>query len=473
MESVCASYHHPWFCPAIEPSRVQRVGISIAHTYWAVVPLLRYAAFWQPLGVFFVVGVFANWLSRRRTVWKVQLRIESQAFSIARGQNTRAKQESTSEKVAAAPIITHVENHVKTAHTHMPVELRDKYLAICLLITSGWADNRVRVVQTTPGEPDAEPVQDNKRECLGDLGVAKRLLRTRNNTCPPNVWRRSIRVFKKSYHKLFDDVQRGQDRVLPGQDEIKEHYCGVVTGPEFFDITEGFEGSMEDEIAGVSRHLRQLKSTPTGEYIQQEISQEAEARLDMATGIICSIVGVLASKHFLSILNCALPTKWGSARVVYFERLVEVGRTVVQPFLTGFVKTCELALPINKLPRLVGSMGMLCCAKDAAVISSVEQLFKKFLPHLVVKGMTQDGVCARFAAFARRAKRLGLEILSIDMSAMDSSWTENDRKRVRRVMATIVDILQELVDAELQADYVTQCAAKKRALRWLLKYIEV
>lgn len=472
-ESVCAQYHHSWFCPALKPTCVQRVTALVAHTYWAVVPLLRYAVFWQALGVFFVVRFLVDWLTRRRTVWKVQLRIESQAFSIARGQKTRAKQETTSEKVAATPIITHVENHVKTAHANMPVELRDKYLAICLLISSGWADNRVQVVQTTPGEPDAEPVQDNKRESLGDLGVEKRLLRTRNNTCPPNVWRRSIRVIKKSWNKLFDDVQRGQDRVLPGQDEIKEHYSGVVTGPEFFDITEGFEGNMDDEIAGVSRHLRQLKSTLTGEYIPREISTEAELRLDIATGIICFIVGALANKHFLSVLEWTLPQKWGNARSVYYQRLVEIAHTVVQPFLTGFVKTCELALPINKLPRLVGSMGMLCCAKDAAVLGSVEQLFKKFLPHLVVKGMTQDGVCARFAAFARRAKRLGLKLLSIDMSAMDSSWTENDRKRVRRVMAIIIDTLQELLDAELQADYVSQCAAKQRSLRWMLKYIEV
>jgi len=472
-ESVCAQYHHPWFCPALQPTRVQRALALIAHTYWGVVPLLRFAVFWQALGVFIITGIVADWLTRRRTVWKVQLRIESQAFSIARGQKTRAKQETTGEKVAATPILTHVENHVKTAHPNMPIELRDKYLAICLLITSGWADNRVGVVQTTPGEPDAEPVQDNKRECLGDLGVAKRLLSTRNNTCPPNVWRRSIRVIKKSWNKLFDDVQRGQDRTLPGQDEIKEHYSGVVTGPELFDITEGFEGNVDDEVAGVSRHLRQLKSTLTGEYLPQDISPEAEARLDMATGIICLIVGVLANKHFLSILEWSLPQKWGAARSIYFQRLVEIGCTVVQPFLTGFVKCCELALPISKLPRLVGSMGMLCCAKDAASLCSVEQLFKKFLPHLVVKGMTQDAVCARFAAFARRAKRLGLKILPIDMSAMDSSWTPNDRKRVRRVMTTIVDTLQGLLDADLQEDYVSQCATKQRALRWVLKYIEV
>jgi len=430
-------------------------------------------ALWPAVGVFIVVGIIAELLTRRRTVWTVQLRIESQAFSIARGQKTRAKQETTTDKVAATPIITHVENHVKTAHTNMPVELRDQYLAICLLITSGWADNRVQVVKTTPGEPDTEPVQDTARESLGDLGVEKRLLRTRNNTCPPNVWRRSIRVIKKSWNKLFDDVQRGQDRDLPGQDETKEHYSGVVTGPEFFDITEGFEGSMEDEIAGVSRHLRQLKSTLTGEYIPQDIEPEAEARLDLATNIICTILETLVMKHILYVLEWSLPQKWGNARSVYYQRLVEIAHIVVQPFLTGFVKTCELALPLNKLPRLVGSMGMLCCAKDAAVLCSVEQLFKKFLPHLVVKGMTQDGVCARFAAFARRAKRLGLKILSIDMSAMDSSWTENDRKRVRRVMATVVDVLQGLLDAELQADYVTQCAAKQRALRWMLKYIEV
>lgn len=454
-------------------SSLQLLGACVAHVYWQVVPLLRLFVFWRAVGVFFIVGYIVEWLTRQRTVWKVQLRIESQAFSIAQGQKTRAMNESTSDKVAACPIITHVENYVKTAHSNMPVEKRDVYLQVCLMIASGWADNRVREIKTTPGEPDSEPVQDISREGVGTLGVAKRLLRTRTNTAPPNVWRRSVLVIKKSWDKLFDDVQRGQDRNLPGQDEIKEHYSGVVTGPEFFDITEGFEGNIDDEIGGVSRHLRQLKSLVTGEYINREIAPEATERLDKATVIICSVVDALANQHFLSILEWSLPSKWGAQRDVWYQRLVQVGCTVVMPFLSGFVKTCELALPINKLPRLVGSMGQLCCAKDAAVLCSVEQLFKKFIPHCVVKGITQDGIAARFAAFCRRAKRLGLKILSIDMSAMDSSWTEADRTRVRKVMMTIVERLQALLDAELQADYVSQCRAKRRALRWMLKYIEI
>jgi len=472
-ETVCEQFRHEWFCPAIQPTRIQRVCAIISHTFWAVVPAVRHYTFWRALGLFVALVFLAQRLLRRRTVWKVQLRIESQAFSIARGQKTRAMQETTSDKVAATPIITHVENHVKNAHSHMPVELRDKYLAICLLITSAWADNRVNVVQTTPGEPDTEAVQDNSGEYLGDLGAAKRLLATRTNTCPPNVWRRSVRVIKRTWDQLFVDVQQGRDRTLPGQDEIKEYYSGVVTGPELFDITEGFAGGVEDEIAGVSRHLRQLRSTLTGDYLPKEISQEATDRLNTATDIICRIVSLLANEYFLWILEWALPQKWGNARAVYFQRLVEVAQTVLQPMLTGFVKTCELALPLNKLPRLVGSMGMLCCAKDAAVLCSVEQLFKRFLPHLVVKGITQDGVCARFAAFARRAKRLGLRILSIDMSAMDSSWTEDDRRRVRRVLCAIVDQVASLLDAELQQDYVSQCSARQRALRWMLRYIQV
>jgi 8-oxo-dGTP pyrophosphatase MutT (NUDIX family) len=118
-------------------------------------------------------------------------------------------------------------------------------------------------------------------------------------------------------------------------------------------------------------------------------------------------------------------------------------------------------------------MGMLCCAKDASVLCSVENLFKKFMPHLVIKGMTQEKVNARFDSFAKRAKRLGLKILSIDMSAMDSSWTMKDRARVRKVLQSVIDVVQELLDAELQLDYVSQCFAKKRALRWILRYLTV
>lgn len=462
-----------WFCPRAEPTRLERFQALLLQALLQVYQLAGQPLFWQSVCVFFIVGYLVNWATYRRTAWCVRLKIESQAFSIASTQKIRAQQETTSEKVAACPIITHVCNHVMVTHAKMPVTARDKYIAICVIITSGWANNRVRVVDETAAEPDSTTPEDNPRESLGDVGNAKRLLLTRNNTAPPNVWRRSVRVLIKPWTRLFDDRQRGQDRTLPGDDGIKEYYCGLVTGPELIDITPGFCGDQTDEIAGVSRHLRELKSTVTGEGLDREISPEAEARLNMATDIICSIVKVAAKAHFLALATWQLPKKWGNACATYYQRVVECASTIISPVLSGFVKVGELALPLNKLPRLVGSMGMLACAKDAASLCCVESLFKKFFPHLVLKGMTNDGLCARFAEFAGRASRLNLQILSIDMSAMDSSWTPNDRKRVRRVLETIVDALRELLDAEYQKGYVEQCASKKCALRWMLKYITV
>jgi len=472
---ICANYRFPagsWLCPPAAPTRVQRLMSAVVSLYWWVLPNLRDKLVLQSLGVFVVMYVLLKWLTRRQTIWVVRLRVESQALSVARTQKTRAMQETTSDKVAACPIITHVENHVRVTHARMPIEVRDKYLAVCILVASAWADNRLRIVQATAGEPDVTTPQETTAESRDASGSKKRLLPTRNNQCKPNSWRRSVRVFIKSWFKLFDDIQRGQDRKLPDADEQKEHYSGVVTGPELYNITEGFEGSCEDEVAGVSRHLRQLKSTITDDYLNPVISAEAEARLELATLTICTIVAALAREDFLEILNWALPKKWGSSREKYYQKLVEIGRTTVSPFLSGFVKLGELALPVTKLPRLVGSMGMACCAKDAAVLCSVENLFKRLCPQLVVKGMTQDETNGRFARFCRRAKRLCLKILSIDMSAMDSSWTPGDRKRVRKVMQTIIDVLKDLLEADFQEDYVTQCHGR-RVLRWILKYIEV
>jgi len=469
---MCTVYRHEWLCPAIPPTYMERIWNALVYVFWDGAPLLGYPVFWQSLAIFYISGVSIRWVTRRRTVWKVQLKIESQALSIARGQKTRATQETISDKVAATPVLSQVDSYIKSTHTNMPVTLREKYIAICLMITSGWADHRVRVVDSTESEADTEPVQDSTQESLGQEGEAKRLLKTRNNTAPHNTWRDSVRVKVKSWFQLHDDVQKGLDRTLPGADEVKERYCGVVTGPELFDISEGFEGNVDDEIAGVSRHLRRLKSSLTGEYLEPPTA-EAEARLNRSTDIICDIVGHIARMHVLSLLQWALPKKWGPTRDVMYQRVAEVGWSVIQYSLTGFCKLCELALPLNKLPRLVGSMGMLACAKDAALVSCVESLFKKYLPHLVVKGKTQDGVCSRFAAFARRAKFLGRKIVSIDMSAMDSSWTESDRARVRRVIRTVVDILHGLLDAELQDDYISSCSAKKKVVVWFLKYIIV
>ena len=60
----------------------------------------------------------------------------------------------------------------------------------------------------------------------------KRLLRTRNKTAPPNTWRTSVRVYTKSWFNLYNDVQMGPDRTLPGQDTVKAHCSRCVTGPE-------------------------------------------------------------------------------------------------------------------------------------------------------------------------------------------------------------------------------------------------
>lgn len=471
-EMMCSQYRHVWLCPAAPATYFDMLWNFLVFIFWDAIPLVGSGVVWQAAVVFYATSVFLRWLLRRRTVWKVQLKIESQALSIARDRTTRAQQETISDKVAATPILSQVDSYIKSTHQNMPVTLREKYCAICLMVASGWAAHRVRLVNSTKSEPDTEPVQDTAREALGQEGGGKRLLKTRNNTAPHNTWRESVRVKVKSWFQLHDDVQKGQDRTLPGADEVKERYSGVVTGPELFDITEGFEGSKDDEVAGVSRHLRRLKSTISGEYLEPP-TDEAEARLNRATDIICDIVSTLARIHMLSLLSWSLPKKWGPTRDIMYQRVSEVCWTVITYSLTGFCKLCELALPLNKLPRLVGSMGMLACAKDAALISCVELLFKKFLPHLVVKGKTQDGVCSRFAAFARRAKLLGRKIVSIDMSAMDSSWTESDRARVRRVMRAIIDQLQGLLDAELQDDYVKTCSAKKRLLRWFLKYIIV
>ena len=159
-----------------------------------------------------------------------------------------------------------------------------------------------------------------------------------------------------------------------------------------------------DEVAGVSRHLRQLRSLTTGDLISRTISPEASARLTMATDILCDVLGGLAGEHYQELLDWKLPEKWGEAnRASWYERVVAFAATPVKPLLTGFVKLRELALPLNKLPRLVGSMGKLSCAKDSAAICCVETLVKRYLPHLGTKGMSADALNNRFASFAARS----------------------------------------------------------------------
>ena len=183
----------------------------------------------------------------------------------------------------------------------------------------------------------------------------------------------------------------------------------LFRSPPLVDITPSFEGGVEDEIAGVSRHLRKLKSTVTGEYLNPVISREAEARLEMAFDIMLEFLIPIVMENPLYLIEWSLPQKWGKTREVWWQRMVEKCCEVIEPRLTGFCKLCEIALPTSKLPRLVGSMGNLACAKSAAVWSSVEKLFCKFVPQCVIKGKTQAETASRLIAFARGAHRHNLQ----------------------------------------------------------------
>ena len=255
--------------------------------------------FWVACVVYFVFVKLGKWFIGRATVYKLRLQIDSQAFSSAQQQTVRALNECTNDKIAACPIITHVDSHVREKHKKIPVMARDRYVAVCHLVTAAWANNCVTVVHDTPGTPDDLPDLEPTNGHLGDSDGPKPIIPTRNNTAPLNLLRRSVRIVRKTWHQLFTDIQLGQARKLPGEDKIVEEYSGVVCGPELFDITAAFRGDEPDEVAGVSRHLRQLKSLVTNDVIPRDILEDAAQRLNTATDIICGIVSDLATEHYL------------------------------------------------------------------------------------------------------------------------------------------------------------------------------
>jgi len=425
---------------------------------------------------FGLVMVCLEWASRRKAEWRVRLKIESQAVSIACAQKTLAMQETVTEKAAATPIVTQVATQVRKTHEKVETSVRDRYVAVCVFVASAWAGNRVTIVDQTECVEDAETsvyAPDTSMESVGDIGVAKRILKARNCTAPTNQLRSSVRVTAKSPEQLHHELQKGEERDIPGHDDIRETFSAVVIGPELCNISAGLTGDRHDEANALTRHLKVLVSPITGEVINRDISRDAADRMDRATDIICSILQALAREHAPDILHWSLPSKWGASRERYHSRLVGIGRTIKKPFLRGFVKLNEIGLPLNKLARLVGSMGMDICAKDAPGIACVENLFKRFMPHLVIKGLRQEDIEQRLKSFSERGSRFKQQIISIDMSAMDSSWTIDDRSRVRRCMVAVQDEILEFLEADFQPDLVTLCAEAKEDVRWQLKYHNV
>ena len=116
-------------------------------------------------------------------------------------------------------------------------------------------------------------------------------------------------------------------------------------------------------------------------------------------------------------------TTWGGARARFYEFVASKFGEYIPPRLIGFVKAMEMALPEDKLPRLVVSQGMDATAKQCQIWCVIENFLKACCPHIVTKGKTANEILLQLADFCGHGRKFKKWILAIDMKSMDASWT--------------------------------------------------
>jgi len=468
-------------------------------------PLLEHHyAFWWLL-VILIAGSICN----RFLQWKqsfVVLRVSTQAYNSAQRDIWNAEQEKTSvDAIASMPVQTKAHNEGLDAAKNMPGIMRIKYTAVMKLLTAALA---MKVAVLHECSEDNQIAEDPKPETTIIPAETEavdptryKLLGYRTSTAEPNTLRSSIEIKEKSEDQLFEDRQKGLKVKLPGDSENK-NYSAVQVAPGLLKIIPSLGSSKENEVSGVHRHLRVLQHPTKGGDLPNPTPQ-AEALLDKAVDIIGAHFAKRAKKHASKLHHWKCPEKWTqNMKDEVPEKAIQAMQSGRDPedlgtnpqgwlapyrarLVKGFVKAGELMLPLAKHSRLIGDLGPVANLEDAMSIGPLENLMKECYPHLITKKLTLAETDDKISSLLLNMRKHGLRPESDDYSAMDSSWTLQDRARLRRLanmaLVPIRDFLQtkERKASELRNydhvldahNTVMKSNGERRKVRWQLKYI--
>lgn len=437
-----------------------------------------------------LIGVIFN--SRFR--WKqsyIVIKVGAQAAEQAVREIWNAEQEKTSmDIVASAPVQTRVGNENFDASKKMPSIKKVKYVYICKFLAAALALNVAVLHEESdpnfevdddenPGGPKVDGKNAERVENDDLKPMMYKLLRGRQSEAPPNDLRDSVVIREKTIWQLFEDQQRGHKVQIPDGEKLID-FSGVILAPEVIEIIRALSPTKENEISGVHRHLRVLKHPLTGKKLQMP-TPEVEQRMWDATQIIGDHMVRKAEEYVAQIAHFEPPKKWTETMKAEMPEKAEQARqadgaitTWKQRLLQGFNKLGEFMLALSKHARLIGNPGPVANMEDAMSIGPLENLMKYCYPHLITKKLSQDECDEAITKTLRWMQRSGHFPESDDFSAMDSSWTINDRARLRRLANRILTPIRDHLMMTLRNyDHVLDADARKKKIKWALRYITV
>lgn len=434
----------------------------------------------------------ASWFAWNQPFVVVPMNTQIMAKAYAEVWNAQQEKTSTNT-VASSPGASRVVNECREVGKDMPPMMNTKF---CLVAKFCLAAQALGICEEHDFNDDESPMEDEALRTLRDNGAIRaELADLRNNTfrmldcrnvdkllAKPTQLRSSVKVFTKSADALFLDRQCGRDVCIFDDDDKKRHISCIIAGPELIEIVASLSSSVENEDSGVFRHLRVLLHPITGKPMHPDkIAFDVQARLNTASEIIGDHMLDKLMQNIATVAHFKPPEKWSAdMRETVPEQCEQArlqdkrGGRFRQRLLAGFNKTRELMLPYTKHARLVGTLGANCAMEDATSICPLENLMKTCYPHLITKGLTSDELDDQIAKLLLAMTKEQAIIESIDFSAMDSSWTFQDRLRLRAIAEKLLKPIENALLIKLgRYDPVMAASEHQQKIIWCLKYIKV
>jgi len=469
---------------------------------------------WTFVSLIAALGAFIQPYFQRKQAYIV-VSCDSQAFEQATREIWNAEQEKTAEDtVASAPAQTRVGNEGFDMATKMPPTKKVKYVIIRKFLTAALAMN-IAVLHDPENDPnfevDEEALASEKDHVRSNLFWQKdatrvqeeellptyyKLLRCRTATAAPTTLRNSVELKHKTVYQLFDDRQRGKKVRIKDDGEKLIDFSGIILAPEIVEIILSLDSSEENEVSGFHRHLRVLKHPITGEDLQMP-TPEVEARLWLAANTMADhMVAHLTAKSetdpdaqggredyqetLTAIAHYKPPEAWSQQMKDEMPEMAEQGTQFdgrigswKQRIIDGFNKLREFMIPMNKHARLIGNPGPMNNMEDAMSMGPLENLMKHKYSHLITKKLTLDQCDETLTELLKDMILNGLEPESDDYSAMDSSWTLQDRYRLRHIAEVVLKPVREHLHQKLRnLDHVIDAEEHKKQIKWNLRYIK-
>lgn len=238
-----------------------------------------------------------------------------------------------------------------------------------------------------------------------------------------------------------EQEQAGVERGVIRPDAVRDADASVtrvsttILGPPVVPCNAPLDSSShQNEMLGLSRHLARDRPVYT---------DKARERFRRALAFVESeIEGEFRRLELFK--DCKLPAAWSTT--------LKEATTEAAPFerfykLCGFVKSGELGLKPEKLPRLIGNPGPYEAEAQAECISLFEQYFCHAFPKFMLKGLTMRQSRDKLKQTLESAKAEDKTIASCDFSAMDSSWDLEEKRSISAMIRKLGDVLIDTLAA--------------------------